>query len=213
MTRNRANAPSPRRARREAGSAADARLWRAVVGDVKPLRGRKGASAPPAKPAPEPESEAKQEPEGPEGKEARAQRPRAAPAPRPAPRPASAPPQPPELPSLRPGHSPGLDKRRAQRLRRGQMPVEGSIDLHGLTQKQAAHALGAFLTDAQEAGRRCVLVITGKGDAKGEAGVLRAMAPRWLNEPPNRARILAFEVAQPKHGGQGALYVLLRRKR
>ncbi|MEE8245727.1 MAG: Smr/MutS family protein [Alphaproteobacteria bacterium] len=93
------------------------------------------------------------------------------------------------------------------------MPVEGSIDLHGLTQKQAAHALGAFLTDAQEAGRRCVLVITGKGDAKGEAGVLRAMAPRWLNEPPNRARILAFEHAQPKHGGQGALYVLLRRKR
>ena len=213
MTRNRANAPSPRRARREAGSAADARLWRAVVGDVKPLRGRKGASAPPAKPAPEPESEAKQEPEGPEGKEARAQRPRVAPASRPAPRPASAPPKPPELPSLRPGHSPGLDKRRAQRLKRGQMPVEGSIDLHGLTQKQAAHALGAFLTDAQEAGRRCVLVITGKGDAKGEAGVLRAMAPRWLNEPLNRARILAFEVAQPKHGGQGALYVLLRRKR
>ncbi len=93
------------------------------------------------------------------------------------------------------------------------MPVEGSIDLHGLTQKQAAHALGAFLTDAQEAGRRCVLVITGKGDAKGETGVLRAMAPRWLNEPPNRARVLALHTAQPKHGGAGAYYVLLKRSR
>jgi DNA-nicking Smr family endonuclease len=210
MKGNKANAPSPRRARREAGSAADARLWRAVVGDVKPLRGRKGAAPPPAKPAPAPESEAKQEPEE---KEVIAQRTRAAPAPRPARRPATAPPKPPDLPSLRPGHSPGLDKRRAQRLRRGQMPVEGSIDLHGLTQKEAAHALGAFLADAHEAGRRCVLVITGKGGAKGETGVLRAMAPRWLNEPPNRARVLAFEVAQPKHGGAGALYVLLKRKR
>ena len=93
------------------------------------------------------------------------------------------------------------------------MPIEETIDLHGLTQRQAMRALGDFLAAAQEAGRRCVLVITGKGDTKDEGGVLRAMLPQWLNEPANRARILAFEVAQPKHGGAGALYVLLKRKR
>ncbi len=199
MTGGRASRRSPRR---EAGSDADARLWQAVVRGVEPLPGRGVAPAPP--PA-EPRPEAKPEPEK---KEAPAQRKRPGPARRPEP----APPRPPELPPLSPGHAPGLDKRRALRLRRGQIAVEDSIDLHGMTQTQAARALGAFLAAAQEAGLRCALVITGKGDAKGEAGVLRAMAPRWLNEPPNRARILAFGPAQPKHGGQGALYVLLRKK-
>jgi DNA-nicking Smr family endonuclease len=62
-------------------------------------------------------------------------------------------------------------------------------------------------------GRRCVLVITGKGIWRSEAGILREMVPRWLNEAPNRARVLAIAHAQPRHGGQGALYVLLKRKR
>jgi DNA-nicking Smr family endonuclease len=93
------------------------------------------------------------------------------------------------------------------------LPVEDSIDLHGLTQNEAARALGSFLARAQDAGCRCVLVITGKGTTKDEGGVLRAMAPNWLNEPANRARVLAFDTAQPKHGGLGALYVLLKRKR
>ncbi len=60
-------------------------------------------------------------------------------------------------------------------------------------------------------------MITGKGTtteaATGAGGVLRAQVPRWLNEPANRARVLAFDYAQPKHGGLGAIYVLLRRKK
>ncbi len=58
-----------------------------------------------------------------------------------------------------------------------------------------------------------MLVITGKGTAKEAGGVLRAQVPRWLNEPVNRARVLAFDYAQPKDGGLGALYVLIRRQR
>ena len=71
----------------------------------------------------------------------------------------------------------------------------------------------AFLSEVQAQGLRCVLVITGRGTTKAAGGVLRAQVPRWLNEPGNRARILAFDYAQPKDGGLGALYVMIRRKR
>jgi DNA-nicking Smr family endonuclease len=108
-----------------------------------------------------------------------------------------------------PGRPAGLDKRSAQRLRRGQTPVEARLDLHGLTQAEAHRALNAFLAAAQAAGKRCALVITGKG---GE-GVLKRMVPLWLAEAPNRPRVLAIEPAQPRHGGEGALYVLLRKAR
>jgi DNA-nicking Smr family endonuclease len=81
--------------------------------------------------------------------------------------------------------------------------------------------LSHFLEDGYARGKRCVLVITGKGRAEREEEELGAMrratlrekVPLWLNEPPQRARILAFAPAQPKHGGQGALYVLLKRRR
>jgi DNA-nicking Smr family endonuclease len=89
--------------------------------------------------------------------------------------------------------------------------IEQTIDLHGLTQEQAHERLGQFLAEAQQSGRRCLLVVTGKGLAHG--GVLRHMVPRWLNQRPNRERVLAFAPAQPKHGGGGALYLLIRRKR
>ncbi len=82
-----------------------------------------------------------------------------------------------------------------------------------MTQAEAHRALTAFVVGQQAAGRRCVLVITGKGSAKGRAGILRAAVPRWLNEPPNRERVLAFDFARPRDGGEGALYVLLRRLR
>ncbi|MGH6953750.1 MAG: Smr/MutS family protein, partial [Alphaproteobacteria bacterium] len=119
-----------------------------------------------------------------------------------------------DLPELQAGAAIGLDKRTAERLRRGQLPIEATVDLHGMTQAEAHGALGAFLARCHAHGRRSVLVITGKGarSERGE-GVLRATVPRWLNAPENRARVLAFATAQPKDGGAGALYVLLRRVR
>ncbi|MGE0717054.1 MAG: Smr/MutS family protein [Alphaproteobacteria bacterium] len=112
-----------------------------------------------------------------------------------------------------------MDAATVERLRRGRLPVTRRIDLHGMTQAEAHGALERFLGDADRAGRRCVLVITGRGgwgageDGGGRKGVLRRMVPRWLNEPANRGRILAFAEAQPRDGGAGALYVLLRRRR
>ena len=124
------------------------------------------------------------------------------------------PPPPPDLPALDRGVAAGVDKRTATRLRRGQIAIEGRIDLHGLTQEDAYQALSAFLAGSQEAGRRCVLVITGKGlRPDGSVGVIRAALPHWLNQPHNRPRVLAFAGAAPRDGGEGALYVLLRRKR
>jgi len=105
----------------------------------------------------------------------------------------------------------GIDRRSWLRLKRGQVTIEQTVDLHGLTQEQAHERLGRFLAEAQQSGLRCLLVVTGKGLAHG--GVLRHMVPRWLNEGPNRERVLAFAPAQPKHGGAGALYLLIRRKR
>ncbi len=112
----------------------------------------------------------------------------------------------------------GVDKRSVDRLRRGKLPVEARLDLHGMTQNEAEAALARFLAGAQTAGRRCVLVITGKGAAREREmfespGVLKRMVPVWLNAPANRALVLAFAAARPQHGGSGALYVLLKRQR
>ncbi len=118
------------------------------------------------------------------------------------------------LPELKTGASPGVDKRTAARLKRGQLDIDGRIDLHGMTQAKAHRALAGFLTASQGAGKRCVLVITGKGlRPTGETGVLRNLVPRWMNAPAIRGRVLSFCTAQPRDGGTGALYVLLKRKR
>jgi DNA-nicking Smr family endonuclease len=135
--------------------------------------------------------------------------------PMPAPPPAATPP--PRAKSATAGAAPGavapgLDRRSAERLKRGQLRPEARLDLHGMTQEEAHRALEGFLTSAQESGKRAVLVITGKGSGGGR-GVLRDAVPRWLGEAPNRGRVLATATAQPKDGGSGALYVLLRRRR
>lgn len=140
------------------------------------------------------------------------------PAIKPAAKPAPVPPEPAKLEPgssrpqpLEPGAAIGLDRRLAERLKRGQLPIEARLDLHGHTLNNAVIELEDFLLRAAKAGRRCVLIVTGKGLAGG--GALKREVPRWLNLPGLRAQILAFTPAQPKHGGDGALYVLLKRRR
>jgi DNA-nicking Smr family endonuclease len=113
--------------------------------------------------------------------------------------------------ALDPHRPVGLDRRTWLRLKRGQVSIEQTLDLHGRTQDEAHSALVRFLAAAQAADCRCVLVVTGKGLESG--GTLRHMVPRWLNEGANRERIVAFCPAQARHGGTGALYILLRRRR
>ena len=118
------------------------------------------------------------------------------------------------LPELSHGARTGLDKSSAKKLNKGQHAIEAHLDLHGMTQQQAHVALTFFIEASFEARKRCVLVITGKGlRLGGSVGVLRLAVPRWLNEEPNRSRVLAFSYATLKDGGEGALYVMLKRKR
>ena len=182
----------------------DLALWRHVTRDARPLPGRQPPAMPEALPSSEPPP-AKPEPP------AKQQRP-----PRKAP--PALPARPRRVPDLEEGSMVGVDKRSVDRLRRGKLPVEARLDLHGMTQNEAEAALARFLAGAQAAGRRCVLVITGKGAAREREmfespGVLKRMVPVWLNAPANRARVLAFATARPQHGGGGALYVLLKRQR
>jgi len=118
----------------------------------------------------------------------------------------------PVLPELSAGMFAGLDKRTAQRLKRGQLKIEARLDLHHMTQAEAHQALIHFATDSVATERRTVIVITGKGLKRtGEVGVLRTMVPRWLNLPPLRAQIVAFCEAAPKDGSSGALYLRLKK--
>ena len=116
-------------------------------------------------------------------------------------------------PPLQPGHHPNVDGRTADRMRRGKLEIDGRIDLHGMSQAQAHGALASFVHRAWHEGRRCVLVITGKGSFSAEGGVLRRAVPRWLGDAPLRSMVLAVQHAQPRDGGDGALYVLIKRRR
>ena len=107
----------------------------------------------------------------------------------------------------------GIDRANAERLKRGLHQIEARLDLHGMTQSEAHRALFAFVHASRDAGLRCVLVITGRGFGPNGPGVLKSSVPRWLEQPVLRRQILAIAPAQPRHGGAGALYVLLRRQR
>ncbi len=121
-------------------------------------------------------------------------------------------------PLLKPPSAPALehlDRRDRKRIARGRTTIDARIDLHGRTQAEAYDALLAFIRRSQTRGARTVLVITGKGSTEGGAGrgVLKRQVPMWLASPELRTCILGFETASIAHGGEGALYVRLRRDR
>jgi DNA-nicking Smr family endonuclease len=183
-------APTPRRKR---GLSEEERaLWESVAKQTKPLRKRR------AKPATTPAEPA-----------AVANRPAPLPPSHPIKRIAKA--AKPEGPPLAP-----LGRRERSKLSRGRKDIDGRIDLHGMTQSRAHHALFAFLQRASHDGMSFVLVITGKGRTVGpesERGVLRRQVPHWLSLPEFRALVVGFEEAHIGHGGEGALYVRVRRAR
>jgi DNA-nicking Smr family endonuclease len=112
-------------------------------------------------------------------------------------------------PSLAP-----LGRRLRHRVARGKEAIDARLDLHGFTQSEAHAALLHFLRKASAREARLVLVITGKG-ARGEGnrGVLKRQVPQWLALPEFRAFVIGFEDAHVAHGGEGALYVRIRRTR
>jgi DNA-nicking Smr family endonuclease len=170
----------------------DDELWWRIAESITPLQHRRRV------PSHRPPSAA----EAPPQRQARAAAPKPAPAHKPT------------LAELAHDRLTDLDKRTGQRLMRGKLPLEGRLDLHGMTQEQAHARLARFIETSAEAGKRCVLVITGKGvKPTGETGILRAAVPRWLNASDLRPLVLAIRYAQAKDGGEGALYVLLKRRR
>jgi DNA-nicking Smr family endonuclease len=117
----------------------------------------------------------------------------------------------PAMPPLAP-----LGRRERSRLSRGRNEIDARLDLHGMTQVRAHHVLLGFLQRAHRDGLTFVLIITGKGKAGGaesERGILRRQVPHWLNLPEFRSLVVGFEEAHIGHGGEGALYVRIRRAR
>ncbi|WP_417687249.1 Smr/MutS family protein [Roseibium sp.] len=116
-----------------------------------------------------------------------------------------------------------LEHRYRKKLVRGVKPIDARIDLHGLTQHQAHERLRGFLYNAQASGHKVVLVITGKGgkgkgndfrhDHWDDMGILRRAVPQWLAMPEMRQVVIGYEEAHVTHGGAGALYVRIRRRR
>ncbi len=109
--------------------------------------------------------------------------------------------------------NPGIDRATLNRLKRGAIPIERTLDLHGMTEAAAHAAVTRFVKTAWSEGVRLVLIITGKGGLGGEGGVLRKGLPRWLASGSAAAHVLRLETAQARHGGEGAFYLLLRRRR
>lgn len=102
----------------------------------------------------------------------------------------------------------GIDKNTAGRFKRGEAPIDATLDLHGMTQTKAHNAFISFVHKHIKLDSRRLLVITGKG-----SGILQQALPKWLDSPDISGQILAYDEAKAKHGGSGAYYILLKRKR
>jgi DNA-nicking Smr family endonuclease len=180
----------------------DAALWAKVVESAAPLKRKRALRHPiGAKPRPVPPAPPKAKP-------------------KPIPVPRAAEPPPPARPRA-PAKAP-LDRKTARELDKGRLEVEARLDLHGLRQRDAHAALKRFIKEAQARGRKHVLIITGKGAAltasqsfyaEEERGVLRNAVPLWLAEPELAALIVSVSPAPRRLGGDGALYVRVRRAR
>ena len=183
----------PEAPRRRRGLSEEERvLWDSVAKQTKPLRKKPRAAK--AVPAVAAETAA--------AKSTTSARPLA-------PAKASPAPKPPAAPPLAP-----LGRRERSQLSRGRKQIDGRLDLHGMTQMRAHRELAGFLQRAHRDGLSFVLVITGKGRAtaaQSERGVLRRQVPLWLSLPEFRALVVGFEEAHIGHGGEGALYVRIRR--
>ena len=173
----------------------DRRIWARVTGSVTPPRARKALRVTMDTPDVTPASPA------PAGKTVKPGRPAA-------PRPAPPPPATPRAPSLRAPDV--LEPRRQRRLSRERDPIEASLDLHGYGRFEAEDVLRGFLTSSQARGLRAVLVVTGQGRRGG--GVIRASIVEWLHAPSLRGVISGFASAHRRHGGDGAIYVTLRKR-
>ena len=168
-------------------------LWESVARQVKPLRKKPRGAKPAAAPVAEIHA--------------------AKPALSPRPIPSAQAPKPgkPAVPPLAP-----LGRRDRSKLSRGKHGIDARLDLHGMTQVRAHRALHGFLQRAHLDGLTFVLVVTGKGrvgDGEAERGVLRRQVPQWLSLPEFRPLVVGFEEAHIGHGGEGALYVRIRRAR
>jgi DNA-nicking Smr family endonuclease len=179
--------------RRKRGLSEEERaLWESVAKQVKPLRKRQRVKPPAALPALE--TNAAPEPATPSGHVARR---------------IVVPPKA-EPPPLAP-----IGRRERSHLSRGRKEIDARLDLHGMTQTRAHRALFGFLQRAHHDGLTFVLIITGKGKigSESERGVLRRQVPQWLGLPEFRSLVVGFEEAHIGHGGEGALYVRVRRAR
>jgi len=190
---------APAMSKRDSDLETDAELWARVARSARPLKKGSAAHPPVAAPKPRAKPAVKETPSL-----------AAKPVPRPAPKRAPAP------------RGEALDRQTARKLERGHVAVEARLDLHGMRQRDAHAALRKFLKSAQGKGYRHVLVITGKGAVadtrrsfyEDEArGVLRSSVPHWLSQPDLAHVVVSYSEAPRRLGGEGALYVRLRKPR
>jgi len=128
--------------------------------------------------------------------------------------------QKPSISVLPADRSPNMDRKNFQRLMKGKFEIEATLDLHGMTADQAKMQLISFISRSHKSGYRMILVITGKGKRKHKdefnrerGGILRQSLPDWVLGSSITDKVLQVTHAQPKHGGTGAYYVYLRRRR
>jgi DNA-nicking Smr family endonuclease len=183
----------------------EAELWSRVARSVDKVRSKPRVPSHVDSVVPSPAAPARTEPE-----------PRSRP-------PKTAPSSPPAPKAARPVPLADFDRRAIRQVASGKVAIDARLDLHGMRQRDARTELHAFLRAAQARALKTVLIITGKGDTaaerdhlaaalgKPQRGVLRRSVPQWLEEPDLRSVVLSYTSAGTRHGGDGALYVQLRK--